>query len=101
MKTFKSLDFEPISRMFKAFRPHLKALSAYFSYLSGFSRCFGALGALAAKLPEMISEDPQLLEMSLAVMGVCACEARRSPSQALFLAPKRWLIAYHINLYHI
>lgn len=58
-------------------------------------RCFGALGTLAAKLPEIIASDnPQLLEMSLAVMGVCACEAysrsllasgvgRPAPPQAL------------------
>ncbi|CAE7254403.1 armc9 [Symbiodinium sp. CCMP2592] len=44
------------------------------AFLAAFA-CFGALRALAVRLREMVqSGDAQLLEMSLAVMGVCTCE---------------------------
>lgn len=42
------------------------------AFLAAFA-CFGAVRALAGKLPQMVNADPTL-EMSLAVMGVCACE---------------------------
>ncbi|CAE7199419.1 armc9 [Symbiodinium natans] len=44
------------------------------AFLAAFA-CFGALRALALRLREMVhGGDAPLLEMSLAVMGVCACE---------------------------
>lgn len=43
------------------------------AFLAAFA-CFGAVRALAGKLPQIVNADQQLLEMSLAVMGVCACE---------------------------
>ncbi|CAJ1374076.1 unnamed protein product [Effrenium voratum] len=43
------------------------------AFLAAFA-CFGALRTLAMKLHEMVTGDPLHLEMSLAVMAVCACE---------------------------
>ncbi|CAJ1430707.1 unnamed protein product [Effrenium voratum] len=45
------------------------------AFLAAFA-CFGALRTLAMKLHEMVTGDPLHLEMSLAVMAVCACEAK-------------------------
>eukprot|EP00435_Cladocopium_sp_Y103_P059439 s56_g21.t1 len=58
------------------------------AFLAAFA-CFGAVRALAGKLPQIVNADQQLLEMSLAVMGVCACE------DALVAECRTFDIVYH------
>ncbi|CAK8999230.1 unnamed protein product [Durusdinium trenchii] len=80
----KETDMPPILSVLRAVLRRLalpdEAIRPRRAFLAAFA-CFGALRALAARLPEMIGGDPQLREMSLAVMGVCSCEVLLSESR--------------------